>query len=74
MKIVISIKQEIPSTEKYPSYKDVYEQYVEVDETPIVFSSTSTNGTQTGLVSKVRTPKSIENIIRDVIKAVNNFE
>lgn len=73
MKIVISIKQEIPSTEKYPSYKDVYEQYVDIDDAPMIFS-TSTSGENVPLMSKIPKQKSAEQIIKDVIKAVNNFE
>lgn len=71
MKYTIKITKEIPTNEKYPRNEDVYEQSVEVFDSPTMYMTSSTLG---GEITPLVTSRGAEDLIKDVIKAVNQFK
>lgn len=69
MKYTIKITKEIPTEEKYPRNEDVYEQVVDVIDYSPMFVSSST----TGEIKPLPRTRDSEELIKSVIKAVNQF-
>lgn len=70
MKYIIKITKEVPSEEKYPRNVDVYEQSVDISDSTTMYMTSSTMGSE---ISPVKIARGAEDLVKDVIKAVNQF-
>lgn len=74
MKYIIKITKQVKDSpeEKYPRNEDVYEQTVEVSNNPTMYM-TGTSTSPGGEITPIRQSRSADDLIKDVIRAVNEF-
>lgn len=70
MKYTIKITKEVPTEEKYPRSIDVYEQSVEVSDSPTMYMTSTSKGSE---ITPLKVERGANDLVKDVIKAVNQF-